>query len=255
MTAVWSWDNKPKKKYGYVKPSRQDFENYEGKGLWKETPHDWRCPACGLNKFQLLRWKNKDHNGLQDYWGWYGGLVYHHDHSTESWGYKDKFDDEFSRFKTQAVCTQCNYVDSSFKKKFGSDYPFSLDTFSFSPSEIKSFTTACCHNYNQYNWDKAKIILAEHIRVWQNEIVDRLIDQLTEGRKKIRLFHVPDYAIGKFLHFLREDRKLKYEWDKFAEGEAEQDCDKYWISYLIVPPYPDEVNTDFLNDLPPDLGE
>lgn len=118
-------------------PTYEEFSNYTGlhcHKLWREVGHDYICPACKRNKFQLLRWTTRAPNTPIAFKDWVAELHHHHDHSQ---GFMNR---NFGRFPVTIVCGQCNKADGIAKRqlKLPSD-------FSFSPAEINRFIKATPH--------------------------------------------------------------------------------------------------------------
>lgn len=94
----------------------------------------WRCPSCGRNAHELVRWTEIKGRGWRSrYADEYGmgftiTLTKHHCHSNR-------------RFPETRICGDCNSADGAAKRKLSLP-----SSWSFSPSEIGSFVTVSPHS-------------------------------------------------------------------------------------------------------------
>ena len=115
-------------------PTESDLRQYDGAHtphLWFSRPKDWRCPACGRSKIQIMRWTKRCVQGRR-FEGWLAALHTHHCHSVAICDFTGK-----GRFDQIVICDQCNAADGLAKRKLGIPDPFS-----FSPTEIGQFVDA-----------------------------------------------------------------------------------------------------------------
>jgi hypothetical protein len=128
-------------------PPLEIFFKYKGahcRNLWAEVGDGWICPACGRNKFQIMRWTTRFPGKLGAFKDWIALLHRHHDHSQ---GFMSR---NRGRFPETVICDQCNSSDGAVKRKF--KLP---SEFSFSPREIAEFISATPHGKHKIDFDRA----------------------------------------------------------------------------------------------------
>lgn len=133
-------------------PTWEEFLAYDGahtKLLWKESGPDWVCPACGRNKFQVLRWTKRFPGSKGAFMGWIAPLHKHHDHGHD-WL---RSTSSPARFPQTLICDQCNAADGVAKRKLGLP-----SDFSFSPVEISAFVKAQAHGKHTIDYGVARAI-------------------------------------------------------------------------------------------------
>jgi hypothetical protein len=144
------------------KPTFDEFRCYDGgswHNLWRNLDDNWRCPACGRSKFQLLRYKG----GLPVYSdgntkvasNLIAPLARHHDHSQ---GYVEVGG---GRFMETVICQDCNSAEGTAKRKLGLP-----SDFSFSPTEIGQFVRGIPHGGVVIDFESAREIWEEY-DVWK----------------------------------------------------------------------------------------
>lgn len=133
-------------------PSVEDYLAYDGRHcaeLWATLAHDWRCPACGRNKLELLRWARVDQDKPTERYGWFAAVHQHHDHG-QPWGAPA------ARFQPTVLCDQCNVAEATAKRVLRLE-----PAFSFSPAEIAQFVRAVAHGRHTLDYDRAAGIAFE----------------------------------------------------------------------------------------------
>lgn len=136
-------------------PTREDYEAFAGGfcfNLWRGLGEEWKCPACGRTKFELLRWTRHvtygDRSAGKYEIGWFAALHTHHDHSPFGTP---------ARFNEVVICDQCNLVDGRVKRHLGLPADWS-----YSPDEIRRFITAAPHGNHVVDYVEARRIHDEH---------------------------------------------------------------------------------------------
>ena len=140
------------------KPTPVEFRCYRGgswHNLWRNLDDNWRCPACGRSKYQLLRYKG----GLPVYSDGNSGvasnliapLARHHDHSQ---GYVEI---GRGRFKETVICQDCNSAEGAARRML--NLP---EDFSFSPTEIGQFVYGIPHGGVLIDFECAREIWEEY---------------------------------------------------------------------------------------------
>lgn len=128
-------------------PTYEDYYNHTGlhyKNLWKSIDDEWCCPACGRNKYQIMKWTKRFPNSPKQFMDWVAVLHKHHDHSL---GYLES---GLRRFPETIICGQCNLADGAVKKKL--KLP---SKFSFSPQEMRTFIQATPHDKHVIDFEVA----------------------------------------------------------------------------------------------------
>lgn len=120
-------------------PTIQDFESYRGGHTfrrWQALPPDWRCPACGRSRFELLTWTRSitGYGVPRGQYQWLAPLHEHHDHRTDGCALPP-------RFPSTLICSDCNHADGRAKRLLRLP-PW----FSFGPAELRQFLTGYPHN-------------------------------------------------------------------------------------------------------------
>ena len=124
------------KRYSRV-PTAADLATFNGLHCAKKYAEairtGWRCPSCGRNAHELVRWSEikgptfraryADEHGM----GFTTHLTEHHCHGG-------------GRFVPTLICGDCNSVDGVIKRKLGLP-----ETWSFSPAELKRIITTTPH--------------------------------------------------------------------------------------------------------------
>lgn len=137
-------------------PTDSEFGAYDGahcRSLWNSLSPEWKCPACGRSKREIMRWTRRfvDAHGQKCalYAGWMAGVHRHHDHSTGS------SSRPFSppRFPETVVCDQCNAADGAAKR-----FLCLPSDFSFSPAEIRKFVNASPHAKHSVDFEVARAL-------------------------------------------------------------------------------------------------
>jgi hypothetical protein len=141
-------------------PTVQEFVNFDGghcRQKYAELPSTWQCPGCGRNKYHLLRWTLRFPNSATPFEGWVVGLHGHHDHSADPFLIEGRVVPSrlVPRFQTTILCEQCNSADATAKRKL--DLP---KRFSYSPAEIRMFTTGTPHGWHLLDYDRALDVYA-----------------------------------------------------------------------------------------------
>lgn len=138
-------------------PTREEYLAYTGAHchqLWASLGEEWRCPGCCRAKYEIMRWTTRyakcQDGSKTSYKGWMAGLHKHHDHSQGYW------DSAQGRFPQMIVCDQCNAADGAAKRKLRLP-----KNFSFSPWEIRQFTTCTPHGKHKLNFEIAGYIYAQ----------------------------------------------------------------------------------------------
>lgn len=119
--------------------------NFDMNSWWLETPHAWKCPACGRSKLEIARVNTK---GEAMCW-----LVEHHDHMQDVLKKRfqelsvqqevvvaDAHSEEFAKrsasmisaYENTLICMDCNNADADAKKAVRAPAAFS-----FSPNELR----------------------------------------------------------------------------------------------------------------------
>jgi hypothetical protein len=141
-----------------IKPTPIEFQCYDGGSchkLWKDLDANWRCPACGRCKYQILRYKggSPTYNGNPEVASnLIAPLARHHDHSRER-----NVDTGKTRFKEAIICQDCNSADAAVKTQLGLPQDFS-----FSPNEIGDFVLGIPHGTVSIDFYRAWQIWCEH---------------------------------------------------------------------------------------------
>lgn len=131
-------------------PTYEDYYNHTGlhyKKLWASLGDDWACPACGRNKFQIMKWTRRFPKSSEKQMGWVAALHTHHDHSL------DYLESGIRRFPETVICGQCNSTEGVVKRKLGLP-----SKFSFSPEEMRYFIQASPHDIHKIDYDIALAI-------------------------------------------------------------------------------------------------
>jgi hypothetical protein len=140
-------------------PTDAEFRSFDGaqcSRLWRRCGSDWRCPACGRSKFEIIRWTRRAARPPERpiaFFGWWAGLYVHHDHSADIGGFYRPLS---ARFEETVICDQCNAADGLVKRIL--KLPSS---FSFSAAEIKQFVTPTPHASHQIDVDRAYRLFRE----------------------------------------------------------------------------------------------
>jgi hypothetical protein len=131
-------------------PTHEDYRSHTGlhyRNLWASIDDGWICPACGRNKFQIMKWTLRFPASPHKFMDWVAALHKHHDHSVAP------FENGQHRFSETLICGQCNAADGSAKRKLGLP-----SNFSFSPQEMRTFIQATPHGKHTINFDLASKI-------------------------------------------------------------------------------------------------
>ncbi|MCL5745084.1 MAG: hypothetical protein M1541_14355 [Acidobacteria bacterium] len=145
-------------------PSLEDYRAFDGEhcqNLWKALGDNWRCPGCGRNKFELLRWTRKiwypgqGPDRSRPYMGWKAAIHEHHDHRDPP------------RFSPTFICDHCNAVDETVRRHFRGKI---AKDFSFSPDEIRQIVDAAPHRGHVLNFERAW----ESYRLWVERYYDTI---------------------------------------------------------------------------------
>jgi hypothetical protein len=115
------------------------FDGAHCRKLYAGLPSNWRCPGCGRNKYQLIRWTMLYPHRSDRHPGWAAGLHKHHDHGRG-----------MRRFPETVICEQCNSADASAKRELRLPADFS-----FSPHEIAQFVVGTPHGWHLINYAAA----------------------------------------------------------------------------------------------------
>jgi hypothetical protein len=114
----------------------------------------WRCPCCGRNAHELIRWSFiKNLNFREQFGDAYGmgftiSMALHHDHSADGVGQQFGVG---GRFPPTLICGDCNSADGAVKLKLGLP-----GNFSFSSQEIARFVRCQPHSgRTEIDYDKA----------------------------------------------------------------------------------------------------
>jgi hypothetical protein len=120
------------KKWSRV-PTPDDLANFSGvhcAAKWKKARDmNWRCPSCGRDAHQIVRWSYINGTTMRRLYGdehgmgWTTAIVTHHCHSDR-------------RFHSVLLCGDCNSADGAAKRKLKLPADWS-----FSPDEIGQFAT------------------------------------------------------------------------------------------------------------------
>lgn len=111
--------NPKKKSRAVVRPTEEEIASYDGGGaadLWHAAPADWRCPACGRDRADMLRRSNNRKRP------WAGKLVRHTEFILVdgSGGYEDEFVVEpyIDRHELHLVCLDCATILPGVKSRW-----------------------------------------------------------------------------------------------------------------------------------------
>lgn len=128
-------------------PTHEDYRNHTGlhyRKLWASIDDGWICPACGRNKFQIMKWTLRFPASSKKFMDWVAALHKHHDHSV------GLLENSQRRFPETLICGQCNVADGATKRKL--ELP---SNFSFSPQEMRTFIQATPHDKHTIDFDIA----------------------------------------------------------------------------------------------------
>jgi len=131
-------------------PTIEEFEKYTGlhcHKLWDSVGAGYKCPSCGRNKFELLKWSVRFPKKPTRFYSWVATLHRHHDHSDNS-----PFRNQ-GRFEETKICGQCNSADGAAKRKLRLP-----KSFSFSPAEIRQFVSSEPHSVHKIDYERALAI-------------------------------------------------------------------------------------------------